>query len=671
MSALLPATSPLLPSVAGDADASAGLLDWPSAEVRMFDVLRAQDPRLADSFAGCLPRARAMTLRRLVEALWREDVGGFRARGTLVDASQGGGELARVRPGTWAVSELPGGAAVAFPVLAEHAFGRIDAGCPVLHMPAAAGDRPRPLAHPGGLAALMSTSDELEWTGLAAELADGTANLALALARAEAAARTARRRAADTGAADCVELACLAGRDDAAFEPVVFLEKLATGGHNLHPCARTRLGMEPADLLRHDVESTRPTTLTLVAVRRDHTQSTPDANGRDVGELLLAAYPRLAAAVDAAGLDRREYLFLPVHTWQLHRVVQVTYAEQVDRGEVVPVPGADLAAEPTISLRTLLTEPAPDGRRFFVKTALDVQVTSTRRTISVHTATNGPVFSALLEAIVAGEPGLAGRVVLLPELAGASYRGERALTALVRADLAGRLRPGEVAVPGCALYARSPLSGRSVLAELADRYAAHLREPRPELAALSFVDAYARLLLGAVLPLMSRYGIGLEAHLQNTLPTFVDGVPTRVVFRDWGGMRVHLPRLARRGYTPTLRAGSLTTTESVDTLRAKVAYTALQSHLGEIVVQLGHSHGLAEAVAWARVRDVVVDIYTGLADQAERDGDGDLARDASSDLRALLAPTLPHKALLSMRLHPDAGDRYVAVPNPLWNGGVA
>lgn len=652
------------------------------AEVRVYETLRECDPPLADAFAGHLPRARSVTLGRLVEALWREDTAGFRGRGRTCDAGLGGGRLARVRPGTWAVSDLPDGGAVAFPVLAEHAFGRVDSGCPVLHLPPPPAAAARVLTHPADLLALLSTVDDGAWADLCAELADGAANLALALARRDRAAAAARRRAAASGAADCLELARAeaawgadGGRDTAPDralppEPTVFLEKLCTGGHNLHPCARTRLGMDPADLLRHDVEAVDPTEVALVAVPREHTESTPDSNGWDVGELLLRAYPRLADAVAAAGVDRVAHLLLPVHTWQLDRVVRVRYAAQVGSGEVVPVPGARLLAEPTVSLRTLLTEPAPDGRRFFVKTALDVQVTSTRRTISAHTATNGPVFSALLDRIVAGDPALARRVVLLPELAGASYRGERSLTAVVRADLAGRLRPGEVAVPGVALYAHSPLSDRTVLAELVDRYAAHQREPCRDLAALSFLDRYARVLLGAVLRLMSGYGVGLEAHLQNTLPTFVDGVPARVVFRDWGGLRVHLPRLTRRGYSPPLRPGSLTVTGSVDVLRAKVASTALQSHLGEVVVHLGRSHGLAEAAAWQRVREVAVAVLAGLGREAGAGpATAHVARDAADDLRALLAPTLPHKALVSMRLHPGGGDRHVAVPNPLWAGG--
>ena len=42
-------------------------------------------------------------------------------------------------------------------------------------------------------------------------------------------------------------------------------------------------------------------------------------------------------------------------------------------------------------------------------------------------------------------------------------------------------------------------------------------------------------------------GVGLEAHLQNSIPIFLDGVPHRIAFRDFAGLRLHLPRLAERG----------------------------------------------------------------------------------------------------------------------------
>jgi siderophore synthetase component len=220
-----------------------------------------------------------------------------------------------------------------------------------------------------------------------------------------------------------------------------------------------------------------------------------------------------------------------------------------------------------------------------------------------------------------------------------------------------------VAVPGSALPAVDPATGRTVLAGLVDAYPG---------SAADWLRAYARLLLPPLLRFTAR-GVALEAHLQNCLPTFAGGVPRRLVVRDFAGLRLHLPRLAAGGlpgpcsayrYAPphaggsaggslSLWPGSVVATTDDGVLRAKIGYTAFQAHLGELIIRLGESHGLAEDAAWRIVRAVVDETYAAM--------DGAAAR---ADHAALTAARAPHKALVRMRLAGD-GDRYLPVANPL------
>ena len=91
-------------------------------------------------------------------------------------------------------------------------------------------------------------------------------------------------------------------------------------------------------------------------------------------------------------------------------------------------------------------------------------------------------------------------------------------------------------------------------------------------------------------------------------------------------------------------------TDDEAVLLAKVAYTAFQAHLGELVIRLGQSHGLPEARAWSAIRRVV-------------DGVPGLRR---TDHAFLTAPTVPHKALLRMRVAGSGSDIYLPVRNPLY-----
>lgn len=419
--------------------------------------------------------------------------------------------------------------------------------------------------------------------GLRAELASAVTGLALAYAR---------RRAADThlraaGFPDMLALVAGCGPDLAG----VKLEQLATEGHNLHPCGRTRLGWDIHDLLHHDLE----TSSTEVAFIRVPPQ-------------------------EVIGDDLSEHFGpkgLPVHAWQLGHL-RGRHPQQAF--EVVH----EVPAYPTAALRTVLVAPG-----WYLKLSLDIQVTSTRRTISAAATRNGPVLSQLIRDLIDDD-----RFVLMPELAGvASPLGTgRELSAILRAGLDGRLHPGEVAVPGSALPATDPLTGRTILAGLVDRY---------RLGPYRFIVDYARLLLPAVLRLASRHGIGLEAHLQNCVPTFVDGRPYRMGLRDFAGLRI----LA--GSAPPLWPGSVITTGDRAVMLSKVAYTAFQAHLGELVLRLAGSHDLDEERAWRAIRDIVAQ-----------------ALDGHPDLAFYTGPTLPHKALTRMRLS-GLGDVYVPVRNAL------
>jgi D-ornithine---citrate ligase len=521
--------------------------------------LRRLDASAHAGFVAELPRAADTVARRLVAALQREGLAGVHLDGDAI--------------------HTPAGHVAA----RRHGFARAE---PTGHLPAA------PMDLIAGLATSLGD-------GLSAELGSAVANLALAAAR---------RPHTDP-------FGLVAGPDERA----AAFERLATEGHNLHPCARTRLGWDAADVLAHDLES-GATEVAFVGVRRDR------LIGDDVGA-------RLGVAGTASHAAQ------PVHAWQL-RHLRRTRPDLFAAVVLAECDASALPATPTAALRTVHV--AGHG---YLKLALDILVTSTRRTISVASSRNGPAISALLVDLLAGEPAL-----LLAETAGAACAAaERDVTAILRDGIGGRLAPGEIAVPAAALTVALPGRSSSVVGEL-------LRVDG--VGALSFVATYARLLLPPLLRLMTRHGIALEAHLQNCLPVFRAGRPVRMVLRDAAGLRIHRPRLAARGHRLRLWPGSVVGTDDVDVLRAKLGYTALQAHLGELIRHLANTAGLDEAAAWREVRAVVDEVYGGLrADPA-------LAADAAADLAFWTAPTMPHKALVRMRLA-GGGDRYVPVRNPL------
>ncbi|MDI6105040.1 IucA/IucC family protein [Actinoplanes sp. NEAU-A12] len=404
----------------------------------------------------------------------------------------------------------------------------------------------------------------------------------------------------------------------------VHLERLAVAGHNLHPCGRTRLGWDTGDVLAHDLEAGH-TRIHFIAVRDD------THLGDDLGPWLHQHFHDIPHAPPGHRLQ-------PVHAWQ-HDTVLTRYADAFTDGTLKRLDG-HLDATPTAALRTLLL---PGGH--YLKVSLDIQVTSTRRSISIASTRNGPTLSTLLTQLIDDDPD-GHRILLMTEPAGAAVPtgSGRDLSAITRTGLTGRLQPGEHAIPGGALPAYDPTTGTTVLAGLVNTAGGN---------PATWLTDYTRLLLPPLLRLLT-HGIALEAHLQNCLPTFKNGHPHRLALRDFAGLRLHPGRLTQTGHTIDLWPGSVISTDNTETLRAKLGYTALQAHLGELVIRLAESHNLDETHAWRLIRTVIDDTYDTLRPHPH----------ATADHHWLTAAHIPHKALVRMRLA-GAGDIHITVDNPL------
>lgn len=466
-----------------------------------------------------------------------------------------------------------------------------------------------------------------------------------------------RDRIAGTADTDnAVDWAARSAAADHAFSPLTLFEQSVIDGHPWHPSARMRVGMDFHESFAYSPEWVSHVPLGLLAVR--------PAVDHGLTAALRRGYPELAARADAwlAGAVRRpgDYALVPVHPWQLHHLVRGRYAEALSDGRIVVVPGAEIAARPLLSMRTL--SPAHDRSASHLKTAMNVQLTSAVRIVSPAAVHNGPRLTRLLRTISAREGHFAGRFVVLRELAGAHYRptgdepaeAASALGAILRESPERYAAAGEVAMPMAALTARSPLRDRSTLVDVLECAGGSPRD-----AARRFLASLCDCALGPLFTLLSRWGVALEAHGQNTLVVLRDGLVTRVLYRDLGGVRVSGDRLARHGLSAHDIAGSLRT-DSEDELRAKLLGALVSTGLGEVVPELSRAADVPAASLWELVARRCRLAYRPLLD------DPAVREQAKRDLGALFAPTVPMKALLRMRLSEEPlTEQWIAAPNPL------
>lgn len=422
-------------------------------------------------------------------------------------------------------------------------------------------------------------------------------------------------------------------------EPEAYLESWILRGHAAHPGAKTRGGFGEQDLLRYSPESGGCFGLRFAAVRREMLVE------RGSG----AGYPRpwveaLAAELGRRGLAASSYEAVAVHPWQLDNALPSVFGPELSDRTIVPL-DSSFPVRPLVSLRTLVPVTAPG--EFHLKLPVAVQATSVLRTITVPTVENSPAVSAMLERALRASPDLARLLEVQAEPRTLHYAAspERAkhLALIFRRPPAPV--PGLWTVPAALLAETSPIDGRPVVCELVER-----RGAGPE----AFLRAYAALSAKAVLGLVLRHGIALEAHAQNILVRCQEGLPVSFVTRDLGALKIL--RAWAGPDAAALHPDSLVEAKDPEDLFTNVHHAWLQGLLAPVVCALGEAYGLGERVFW------------GLARRAAEETIEQVGGPRAGEARRLLfGPRVRVKALARMRLAGNSPyDEFCEVANPFW-----
>ncbi len=509
------------------------------------------------------------------------------------------------------------------------------------------------------LAAETRDGDDNEFARFALEVGDSVLNDGLC-----AAYRSAWNRRIEA-AVSAVEAdgfwAWLAG-GHASVGPSLFLEQWSAVGHPYNPLHKTKLNLQPHKIVAWSPEFEGRVRVRLAAVRRPrvHVETMPGIGSieerleQDLPDWLAAWRVRLGAG----GLEPGDFVPVPVHPWQADNVLPTAFAAAIAAGDVTLLDGPEMECAPTMSFRTVV----PGGRADMphIKLPVEMRLTSTMRTISPRSCEMGPRISRLLQDILAEDPAFDGRLTIVPEEIGIHYLDQdggelgKQLGALIRPNPEQFTATDEIAVPAAALLLPTPGADMPLFVELARTAGA----TSPDDIRRAY-RAYTEALLGSAIRLYLVYGIGFDAHQQNTLAVFgVDGGLRRVLIRDFGGIRIHRPTLWRTGRRLRLHPDRLTVVESRDGMRSLFQRAVLLHHLSWLGATLAGDSAAAARAFWIEIAQTI----EGAFDAAQGDVPDDLWR---SERRAFLDDDWQLKSNARMRITQAAHDIYFTGPNPL------
>jgi D-ornithine---citrate ligase len=461
-------------------------------------------------------------------------------------------------------------------------------------------------------------------------------------------------------------------------DPASALERLAIEGHPFHPSAKIRRGMAPAELLRYAPEFTDTIDVRFVAVDRASTLQVQ--TGATLTDRLYDQFPGLEAAVEYAIPTRRsreEYALIPIHPWQYYHVIPDRYARQIRQDSVVPLSEYTWPATPLLNLRTVVPAPVnseSDDLLPHLKLAVNVQLTNAIRTVSPQAVSNGPRVTELVDTILERES--YETLGILSESAAACYHapdgphptGEEFDNAR---NLSGLLRMNpyehqlvsdeDTLLSVGSLLAMSPTTDRPIFCDVLDRFIADQTTTNNVAATRSFFQAYVDAVVPEQLRLLSKYGVALETHPQNTYVVFDDGAPAATLAQDLGGIRLLGERLSYHNLAFNAYPDSDLDAHSPRDLYNKLYYALFQNHFGELIIALTKHTALDEPFCWKYIRACCQETFENLRSESEIPTEW-----IDRDENALFENPVTHKALTAMRLQGKQHEYVTSqVSNPL------
>lgn len=445
----------------------------------------------------------------------------------------------------------------------------------------------------------------------------------------------------------------------------------ALEGHPFYPTWKSKPDLDPTQVAALSPEFNAKVPVRIAALRADMAYVERMPHIESAHTWFAWNFPQLWVrwrdSLNEKGLDESAWLPLPIHAWHLEHFVSAEYAAEIAEGILI-LEGPDVETWPTMSFRTMM--PRLPGAVPFIKLPVALWLTSEQRSLQAKSIHMGPRISTVIQRILADERGFDGMLEIFPEELAFHYkhavrqedRAGRHLSVAFRASKeAFERNDGLLPITVAALLTGSPVGGRPLVTELIEKQG---EAPATQAIVEAWFRAYARVVTHPVLGIYLLYGIALEAHQQNTSVLFApDGMPKRLLIRDFGDGRTYAPLLEKRGIElePYVHPGILPTVfhDDIEPVRAFVLDACFVCHLHEVALLLTREYDLSRTRLWEILREETQRAFDAFAPRVC----GDLWRDERA---AFLEQPWPTRSVLRMHLLEYSDYRLQhALPNPL------
>lgn len=451
-------------------------------------------------------------------------------------------------------------------------------------------------------------------------------------------------------------------------------EQSVIEGHPIHPGAKLRKGMTTEETIKYTSEYNHEIPLQFVLIHESLTRKQSIVGPYQ--EAIFQMFSNLKETIQvqvASSINIDDYDVMIIHPWQYQQIINKDYSQELMTHLIIPI-SYDAPYFAGLSFRTLM--PKHPKITPHIKLSTNVHITGEIRTLSEQTTHNGPLMTHILRTIESEDKWFTQlNTQSVPEWAGIHFykpsdapsiqeqRSEQ-LGTLYRENIYRYVNNDEIPLIPSSFVATLPNERTPLLMALISRYQHHHHLDQRE-SVLQWFKSYAASLIDYVVPLLVKYGIALEAHLQNTVAVVNkdSGALTQMLIRDFEGLRIDEKQLNASGFpTHHFHEKSRILTDSQTTVFNKAFYSTVQNHLGELVGCIAKyvDDSSIELDLWHIVRERIQDVFKVL-----KSNESNFARIQEIE-NVFFKAQIDYKCVTTMRLLDEAhAYTYIQVDNPL------
>ncbi|MEI9412031.1 IucA/IucC family protein [Mesorhizobium salmacidum] len=443
----------------------------------------------------------------------------------------------------------------------------------------------------------------------------------------------------------------------------------ALEGHPFYPTWKAKPGLSPKDVSALSPEFDARVPVRITALRKDWAYVEKMPHVGSYSEWFSQHFPDVwrdwVKGLGKRGELSEEWLPLPVHSWHLENFVRREFASEIASGVFDP-DGPEIPTLPSMSFRTML--PESQEPTAFIKLPVAIRMTSAERTLEAIAIRMGPRRSTLIADILSQEKDLQETLEILPEELGAilhhpetgdEHPGRFLSVVFRNADGLAR-KDGLLPVTVAALLTPNPIDGRPLICELIAR-----NGDESNATVSAFFHAYAGTVIRPILSMYLLYGIGLEAHQQNSIILFdATGRSQKLLIRDLSFDGSYAPLFEERGYRlkPFSSKEILPRilNENMSPVRSFIIDACFICHLHEVALCLNEQYSPTGMSLWRILREETEAAFDALRPRMFSDAFW------LEERKAFLENPWPTKSVLRMLLErcPENGIEH-DLPNPL------